>query len=103
MPISGERILVTGGQGPSGFPLVKALAPDNDVFVLARFTEPGSQEKIESVGAHCVVQDLFEPFDSMPTDFAYIYHSAFPNWFEQPGAPGTFDENADSTGRLMAH
>lgn len=102
--LEGEKILITGGQGPSGFPLVRELAKTNDVFVMARFSDPASRERIEGVGAHALVHDLGASFDDLPRDFGYIYHSAHANMFTQPGSwPDSYDQNVDIAGRLLAH
>ena len=46
MTIRGEEVLVTGGQGPSGFPVARELAKEDAVYVMARFSEPGSRAKL---------------------------------------------------------
>ena len=38
--ISGEKILVTGVSGTVAGPLARYLAPDNDVWGIARFADP---------------------------------------------------------------
>ena len=48
--IKGEKILVTGGQGASGFPVARDLAKDNEVHVMARFGDPRGREKLSAVG-----------------------------------------------------
>jgi nucleoside-diphosphate-sugar epimerase len=101
--VEGEKVLVTGGQGSSGFPPVRLLAPDNEVWVMARFTDPAARAKVEAAGAHCLVQDLLQPFDEIPDDFTYVWHSAIPQ-LNSPGAwPDSFDAAADSTARLAYH
>ena len=52
------------------------------------------------------VHDLLDPFDDLPTDFDYVYHTAMPmsSVFEPLGRwPDLFDTYADATVRLMAH
>jgi nucleoside-diphosphate-sugar epimerase len=97
--ISGEKILITGGQGPSGAPVVGATAADNDVYVMARFGNPAARETVERLGGRCLVHDLTDSFDAIPDDFSYVYHSSI------PGATrlSPFDLNADAAGRLLAH
>lgn len=98
--IQGEKILVTGGQGPSGFPPARDLARDNEVYVMARFSDPASQAKLEAAGIKCLRHDLMEPFDDIPDDFSYVYHSAIPNRVAPGFWPSTFDHAADAAGRL---
>ena len=58
-----------GGQGPVSAPALRLLAPDNDVFAMARFSKPEAREKLESSGVTCPRHDLFEAFDDLPNDF----------------------------------
>src|SRR5437588_9576604 len=105
--MQGQKVLFVGGQGPVSAPVLRLLAPDNDVFVMARFSNPEAREKLEAIGVTCIRHDLFEPFADLPDDFDYVFHSALPlargdvpsmgRW------PNSFDAYADATGRLMAH
>ena len=90
------------------------LAPDNDVSVMARFSDPSARQKFESSGVTCIRHDMFEPFDDLPADFDYVFHSALPMVRSSSGMvrteiptparwPQSFDAYADATGRLMAH
>ena len=38
--MQGQKVLFVGGQGPVSAPALRLLAPDNDVFVMARFSNP---------------------------------------------------------------
>ena len=51
-------LLITGPAGQIAFPLAEELAQHNEVWGIARFSEPGSQERCEKVGVHTVVCDL---------------------------------------------
>ena len=108
----GQKVLFVGGQGPVSAPALRLLAPDNDVFAMARFSKPGAQKKLESSGVTCIRHDLFESFDDLPDDFDYVFHSALPltrsatgrsDVPSRNGWPSSFDAYADATGRLMAH
>ena len=48
--LKGEKILITGPAGQIATPITKALAKDNDVWGIARFSQPGSREEVESWG-----------------------------------------------------
>ena len=76
--MQGQKVLFVGGQGPVSAPALRLLAPDNDVFVMARFSNPEVRDKLESTGLTCIKHDLFEPFDDLPDDFDYVFHSALP-------------------------
>src|SRR5437588_3303078 len=105
--MQGQKVLFVGGQGPVSAPVLRLLAPDNDVFVMARFSNPEARQKLEAMGVTCIRHDLFEPIADLPDDFDYVFHSALPlargdvpsmgRW------PNSFDAYADATGRLMAH
>ena len=76
--MQGQKVLFVGGQGPVSAPAVRLLAPDNDVFVMARFSKPEARETLEAMGVTCIPHDLFEPFDDLPDDFDYVYDTALP-------------------------
>ena len=54
----GKKLLITGPAGQIAFPLAEELAQHNEVWGIARFSEPGSQERCEKVGVRTVVCDL---------------------------------------------
>ena len=49
-PITGQRILITGGTGQVAEPVARALATDNEVYALARFRDPESRTRLEGAG-----------------------------------------------------
>ena len=112
--MQGQKVLFVGGQGPVSAPALRLLAPDNDVFVMARFSNPEVREKLEAMAVTCIRHDLFQPFVDLPDDFDYVFHSALPLTRSDSGTfrtdvpsmgrwPNSFDAYADATGRLMAH
>jgi len=112
--VQGQKVLFVGGQGPVSAPALRSLAPTNDVFAMARFSNPLAREKLEAIGVTCIRHDMFESFDDLPDDFDYVYHSALPLTRSASGMgrtdvpsrgrwPSSFDAYADATGRLMAH
>jgi UDP-glucuronate 4-epimerase len=110
--VQGQKVLFVGGQGPVSAPALRLLAPDNDVFAMARFSKPEAQKTLESNGVTCIRHDLFDSFDDLPDDFDYVFHSALPLTRSATGRtdvpsrdrwPNSFDTYADATGRLMAH
>jgi nucleoside-diphosphate-sugar epimerase len=109
-----RRILVVGGQGPVSAPLVRRLAPDNDVIVAARFSDPAARQGLEDLGVTCIRHDLFGPVNGLPDDVDHVFHSAMPMARDAAGMsrtdppergpwPESFDTYADATGRLLAH
>jgi nucleoside-diphosphate-sugar epimerase len=99
--LTGQRILITGPAGQIAWPLARALARDNEVWGIARFSDPASRERVEKAGVHTRVVDLAAPrWDELPGDFDYLLHLAA---VIPPG--GDFDAtlrvNAEGTGHLM--
>lgn len=100
--LSGEKILFTGPAGRIGFNVAKTLARDNEVWGLARFSNPAERQEIEAVGVKAHRADLVTcDFGDLPRDFTYLIHFAA-NFAEVP-----FDRdmeiNAESTGFLLDH
>jgi nucleoside-diphosphate-sugar epimerase len=75
--LEGKKILVTGPAGQIAFPLASMLAQSNEVWGIARFTDPGSREKVESVGVRAHPGDLATgEFAGLPDDFDFVLHLA---------------------------
>ena len=101
--ITGEKILVTGVHGAVAFPLASALAADNEVWGVARFTDPATRTKVEQAGITAHVADVASAgLDGLPDDFTYVLHLAY---FR--GGEDAFDEsfriNAEGTGLVLQH
>jgi nucleoside-diphosphate-sugar epimerase len=103
MALSDEKILLTGPAGQIAYPLAEYLAKDNEVWGLARFSNPDDKAKVEAVGVKAVKGDMGDgDFSELPDDFTYVIH------FAALMAPGwDFDAairaNAEGTGLLLAH
>ena len=100
--LRGKRILVTGPAGQIAFPLARDLARHNEVWGIARFSQPGSRERVEKVGVRAEPVDLAAPeWRRLPEHFDYVLHLAV---FQQPGQD--YDRaiavNAEGTGLLMS-
>lgn len=101
--ISGEKILITGVTGTVGAPVAKALAKDNEVWGLARFSNPGKRDEIEAAGVITRAVDIGSgDFSEVPDDFTYVLHL---NWMR-----GGLDQlqdairtNIEGPGLLMQH
>jgi UDP-glucuronate 4-epimerase len=102
--ISGAKILVTGPTGNLGRPLARALAADNEVWGMARFSDPATRGDLEAAGIRTVAQDIGVDFlDDLPADFDYVFHAAslIPMVSERDMAR-TFEINTQGTARLLA-
>ena len=73
--LSGEKILVTGVTGTAPLPVAEFLARDNEVWGVARFSDPALRERVEKAGLTTHTMDLMEPdFSKLPDDFTYVMH-----------------------------
>jgi len=97
----GSKILITGPTGQVAAPIARALAADNEVWGIARFTNPATRESLEQAGVRCQTVNLAaDDFTGLPTDFDYVLNLAVAksgHWDKDLGA------NAESVGLLMAH
>jgi len=98
-----QKILLTGAAGQIALPLGQFLAADNELWALARFSEPGSRERCEQAGMVTRSIDLATgDFAELPTDFDYVLHFAV---FQLAGRDydHALQVNAEGTALLMAH
>jgi len=97
----GFKILITGPTGQVAAPLSKKLAADNEVWGIARFSDPAARADLERAGVRCAAVNLtVGDFSTLPTDFDYVINLAVAKsgrWDKDLGA------NAESVGLLMAH
>jgi len=101
--LAGEKILVTGVSGQIAFPMARLLATSNDVFGLARFTDPAARARVESIGVTPVACDLSSgDLRGVPDDFTVLIHLAA---YQAPGLDydTALRHNADATGFVLQH
>jgi nucleoside-diphosphate-sugar epimerase len=97
----GSKILITGPTGQVATPVAKALAADNEVWGIARFTDVAAREVLEEAGVRCETINMASgDFTGIPSDFDYVINLAV-------AKSGRWDKdlaaNAESVGLLMAH
>ncbi|MFD5201851.1 NAD-dependent epimerase/dehydratase family protein [Streptomyces sp. NPDC058375] len=105
-PLTGKKILVTGGTGQVARPVAEALAERNEVWCLGRFGAPGVEAELASRGittAHWDMEDTAgDGLKGVPEDFTHVIHSAV-----RRGEDGDFNAAAEvnsvAAGRLMTH
>ncbi|MFE3662236.1 NAD-dependent epimerase/dehydratase family protein [Streptomyces sp. NPDC059164] len=105
-PLTGKKILVTGGTGQVARPVAEALAERNEVWCLGRFGTPGVEAELSSHGITTVRWDMDDTsgdgLKGVPEDFTHVVHSAV-----RRGEDGDFNAaaevNAVAAGRLMTH
>ncbi|MHA7652487.1 NAD-dependent epimerase/dehydratase family protein [Mycobacterium sp. ML4] len=96
-----SKILLTGVTGQVATPVAVALAADNEVWGIARFTDPAARTGLEQAGVRCEPLNLADgDFGRLPSDFDYVLNFAV-------AKSGKWDKdlaaNADAVGLLMAH
>lgn len=97
----GSKILITGATGQVATPIAEALAADNEVWGIARFTNAAARERLENAGVRCQTVNLAAgELTEIPSDVDYVLNLAVAksgNWDKDLAA------NAESIGALMAH
>jgi UDP-glucuronate 4-epimerase len=95
--MKGKRVLVTGASGLVAFPVARELAKENEVFAVARFTDPAQKRLIEQAGATPIAYDLAdEDMSALPGQVDVVINYAVLPW---PN-PRAYDVNAGAVGRL---
>jgi UDP-glucuronate 4-epimerase len=97
--ITGARILITGPTGMFTKPVARALAKENDVVAVARFTDQAAKADLESSGVTCVPVDLLSrDLAGLPDAIDYVCNFAVVktnNWDKD------LDANIGALGLLM--
>jgi nucleoside-diphosphate-sugar epimerase len=103
--MEGKKILITGPAGHLTIPIVRQLAPKNDVWGMARFSRADDQSMLEGLGVTCVKKDIArDSLDDLPTDFDYVFHAgAMVAMDSEKDMAYTFEVNVQGTGRLPEH
>lgn len=100
--LSGEKILITGPAGKIAWHVTKKLARDNEVWGIARFSDPAQRAEVEALGVKTRKFDLYEcDFGDLPRDFTYLVHIAIN--FENGSYDRAIRTNAESCGLLLDH
>src|SRR5881227_2907982 len=98
-----QKILITGPAGQIAFPLAEYLARENDVWGIARFSEPGSRERVEQIGVTTRVVDLATgEYGDLPDDFTYVLHLAA-YLGSAPDYDAALRVNAEGSGMALHH
>jgi len=72
-----KKILITGLTGQVAKPVALSLAKENDVWGIARFTNPAIKEELEAHGITCLKYDLAKSdVSGLPDDFDYVLNFA---------------------------
>jgi nucleoside-diphosphate-sugar epimerase len=100
--LSGEKILITGPAGRIAFGLARSPAGDNEVWGIARFSDPATRNKVEALQVTTRKLDIADGrFGDLPTDFTYLLHLAAD--FSADDYDRALTVNAEGTGLLLEH
>jgi len=101
--LSGHKILVTGVTGMAPLPVAEFLAAENEVWGLARFSDPEKRARVEAMGIRAHPVDLMEPdLSALPDDFDYVLHWAYTRLPAGQFMPA-IQVNAVGAGLLLQH
>ena len=99
-PAGAMRILLTGATGFVGRHLLATLAPQHDVFALARELPDTTPE-----GVNWIEQDLARPLEGVPGQIDAVVHLAQSRRYREfpEGSGDLFEVNVASTFRLLEY
>ncbi|WP_420638170.1 NAD-dependent epimerase/dehydratase family protein [Candidatus Poriferisocius sp.] len=101
MGLKGKTIVVTGPTGMVGPALSKALAVDNRVIALARFSDTAVRADLEASEVECLAVDLVAPdFSAVPREVDVVLNLAV---IKSGDWPTDLAVCAEATGHLMSH
>ena len=97
-----EKILITGPAGRIAFGLARSLVGDNEVWGVARFSDPTTRDKVEELGVTTRTLDIADgELDALPDDFTVLLHIAAD--FSVDDYDRALRVNAEGTGFVMEH
>jgi nucleoside-diphosphate-sugar epimerase len=100
--VAARKVLITGATGQTFRPVAEALAEENEVWCLARFSEPAQREAFEAQGITTHVWNMgVDDLDGVPRDFTHVLHAATLRFSDDPDE--VLSVNSVGTGMLMEH
>ncbi|MDP9820788.1 NAD-dependent epimerase/dehydratase family protein [Nocardioides massiliensis] len=100
--ISNAKILITGATGLLARPVAEILARENEVWCLARFSDPAVRASLSAAGITTHVWDMAGPdLGNLPDDFTHVLSSAVHR--EVDDCDKAIEVNCTAAGRLMTH
>jgi nucleoside-diphosphate-sugar epimerase len=99
------KTLVVGASGSVGFPLARALAAGgtDEVWGVARFSDPSSRDALEAAGVRCVAADLLSgDLSGVPDDFTYVLNFSTVKSNDNDWTTD-LDTNVGGLGFVMSH
>src|SRR5579864_3942096 len=100
--LSDKKVLFTGATGQAIRPAAESMAADNEVWCVARFTNPRTKTELEEKGIKTFVWTMGEGrLDGLDNDFTHVLHAA--PYRGQPDFNTASQANAAGAGALMDH
>ena len=95
--LSGRRVLVTGASGLVALPVAVELAKSNEVYAVARFSDPEQKRLVEQAGARAISFDLADPdLSPLPKSVDVVINYAVLPFTNR----NHYDVNTGAAGRL---
>jgi UDP-glucuronate 4-epimerase len=99
-----KKIVVTGVTGMVALPMALALAEDNEVWGVARFSDPDVRARLEAAGVRCVTVDFVDPdLSEVPDDADHVLNFMVHYGHGTEDFDLSLQANAEGVGLLMRH
>ena len=99
-----KKILITGATGSVARGVVRALAPENEVWAAARFTDAEARRTLEAAGVKTFAWTLGDDnFEGLPSQFDAVIHAAANIFESSKDYDAAIRANAEGTGLLISH
>ncbi|MFO0690271.1 MAG: SDR family oxidoreductase [Myxococcota bacterium] len=99
-----RKILITGATGEVARAIAESLAPNNEVWAAARFTNPTLRQRLEAQKIRTYAWTLgSDDFTGLPDDFDHVIHAACNIFPVANDYDASIRDNAEGTGLLMTH
>lgn len=97
--LSGRRVLITGASGLVAFPVAVEAAKTNEVYAVARFSDPEQKRLLEAAGVRTITFDMADPdLSALPKSVdVVINYGVLP-----PTHRDAYEVNAGAAGRLAS-
>jgi nucleoside-diphosphate-sugar epimerase len=96
--LSGKRVLITGASGLVAFPVAAELAENNEVYAVARYSDPQQKRMIEAAGARAIACDVAqEDLSALPKSVDIVVNYAV---LPPSHKNVAYEVNTGATGRL---
>ena len=102
--LKNTKILISGATGEVARAIAEHLAPANEVWAAARFTNPALRKRLDEQGIRTFAWTLGDAdFPGLPDDFDHVIHAACNIFPVANDYDASVRDNAEGTGLLMHH